>query len=1046
MLLIIKIEDLKYSNDINECLLHNISNPAITKIVIFSSLKNIDKKIVIDQKSRKVVLMKVEMDVLDMVKYAKKISKRYVIYSTPFIKFNNDLSSIMNNFDVKKIGKEDDSYYIFDKSVDVKDAKSLDDILCGDKISLNIRVHKVGYYRSPDFEFLNRNWNISEKFTNSNVEVLDRQKEVIINKIDIPVVEVDIMEDIITADLPINDISKSIENRVRKIDVVIVSVNYNDFLLISLEKNSKIFDNITVVTSSDDFLCHKICEKFEVNCLITDIMYEDGAVFNKGKAINEGIKSISNPDYILLLDADTVVLEKINLDSLDEEYFYSTERYMITNYYLYKAYLDGLFDIDTQAIIHSDNGLGYFQLFNYSKCKSYPESSNDASKSDLLFRDKFKKRSSIIPGVIHLGIEGVNWKGRFSDRFITDKEFFRLFEKPFSKYSVKSDANEWGVSSEPNIGKSIYGKLKIVNSTSFDYHNGGWSNRLKELSIINSENGVDFDCYLEKSYCWDNSIKPIYKKNWVGILHSPIDSHDWYLKKTKNIEIFECPEFLKSLTKCKGIYVFSEYEKTKVSNKLISLNKKIPVNCIRHTIDSIQNKWSYDKYSKSKRILHIGWWMRDIKSFYLLRSPIKKTRILLNDKIEDQIFKIFEIENTDVEEISNLNSSEYENMLSSSVVFINLIDGVANNTVLECIESNTPILVNKNPSVIEYLGDDYPLYYDSVDDIEKIISDKRLIEASVYLSKLDKSKILGYQIERSEIYESIKGIRKYELFNAGDFEQSLGGVYNPGFLRYNNQNVFFPRVEQFNELERNVNNIWKKTSALPILITVDDDFNIKSKTRLNMKNYLGNRIEDFRLFEHKGILYSNHVFVDKKSIYPVISKIVRDEMLILGKIKLDIEINDVEKNWIFVSIDEKLFLIYSVSPMMVFEIDLDKMKGTLVKNKKFDLKWSVGGYISNSTNPILLQDGNYLMGIHSRTDNLVYHQGFLKFDKDFNLINSSTTPYISGGDFDGINKGVIYTTSLVEKQNEIFCFCGDGDYKSIIIRINKDNLFNKVIK
>ena len=736
-------------------------------------------------------------------------------------------------------------------------------------------------------------------------------------------------------------------------------------------------------------------------------------------------------------------MKKINIDSLDDEYFYSTERYMITNYYSYKAYLDGLLDIDTQSIIQADKGYGFFQLFNYVQDIKYPEFSNDASTDDLIFRDSFKKKSSIIPGVIHLGIEGVNWRGRFSDRFITDKEFSRLFEKPFSKYSVKSDANEWGVSSETNIGKSIYGKLKIVNSTSFDYHNGGWSNRLKELSIINSENGVDFDCYLEKSYCWDNSIKPIYKKNWVGILHSPIDSYDWYLNKTKNIEIFECPQFLKSLEKCKGIYVFSEHEKIKVSNKLISMNKKIPVNCIRHTIDNIQKKWSYDKYSKSKRILHIGWWMRDIKSFYDLKTSVKKTRILLNEKIEDQIFKIFEIENIDVEEIAHLNSLEYENIISSSIVFVNLIDGVANNTVLECIESNTPILVNRNPSTIEYLGTEYPLYYDSIDNIDKMISKKKLVDASIYLSKLNKYKNLGSQIERSEIYESIKGIRKYELFNAGDFEQSFGGVYNPGFLRYNNQNVFFPRVEQLSELERNIDNIWKKTSALPILVTVDDDFNVISKTRLNMKNYYGNRIEDFRLFEHKGILYSNHVFVYKESIYPVLSKIVGDEMLILGKIELDIEINDVEKNWIFVSIDDKLFLIYSVSPMMVFEIDLHKMKGTLVKNKKFDLKWSVGGYISSSTNPILLSDGSYLMGIHSRTDNLVYHQGFLKFDKNFDLISSSTTPYISGGDFDGINKGVIYTMSLMEKDDDIFCFCGDGDYKSIFIKINKNSIFQK---
>mgnify|MGYP000208160592 CR=1 FL=1 len=60
------------------------------------------------------------------------------------------------------------------------------------------------------------------------------------------------------------------------------------------------------------------------------------------------------------------------------------------------------------------------------------------------------------------------------------------------------------------------------------------------------------------------------------------------------------------------------------------------------------------------------------------------------------------------------------------------------------------------------------------------------------------------------------------------------------------------------------------------------------------------------------------------------------------------------------------------------------------------------------------------------------------------MISSSTTPYISGGDFDGINKGVIYTMSLMEKEDDIFCFCGDGDYKSILIKISKSSIFKPI--
>ena len=389
--------DLEYRNDIKECLNHNLANPIINKIVIFSSCIDIEKKIGMDLRSKKLLLLKFDLSLFDMMNYGKKNSKSFVIYGSPFIRFNVDLANMLK-FDVKKVLKDDYSYYIFDRNLKIKNERDIDDILVGEKIKIFFKTEKLGYYRDNDFQSLSYSWRVSKNIQKKDTQKVDIPLEEM-SKVDIPLEEmskVDIVEEsIVEIETPkfekIKNIIKN-EYYTRKLDVVIVSVNYNDFLLISLENNSKIFDNITVVTSSSDFMCQKICEKFGVKCLITDIMYEDGAVFNKGKAINEGIKSISDPDYILLLDADTIVLKKINIDSLDDEYFYSTERYMITNYYSYKAYLDGLLDIDTQSIIQADKGYGFFQLFNYVQDIKYPEFSNDASTDDLIFRDSFKKK------------------------------------------------------------------------------------------------------------------------------------------------------------------------------------------------------------------------------------------------------------------------------------------------------------------------------------------------------------------------------------------------------------------------------------------------------------------------------------------------------------------------------------------------------------------------------------------------------------------------------------------------------------------------------
>ena len=218
-----------------------------------------------------------------------------------------------------------------------------------------------------------------------------------------------------------------VSNRIKKLDVIIVSVNYNDFLLISLENNSKIFENITVVTSTSDFMCQKICENFEVKCLVTDIMYEDGDFFNKGKAINEGLKSISDPDYILLLDADILIMDHIDIDCLEEDILYTSDRCIVPDYDYYQKYISGDITKDN-LFIEGDQGLGFFQLFNFYMRNEYPQYSTDASNDDLRFRDSFDLRRCVKNSVLHLGKDS-NWRSRKSKSFLDYTQFSNLLEK-----------------------------------------------------------------------------------------------------------------------------------------------------------------------------------------------------------------------------------------------------------------------------------------------------------------------------------------------------------------------------------------------------------------------------------------------------------------------------------------------------------------------------------------------------------------------------------------------------------------------------------------
>jgi polysaccharide pyruvyl transferase WcaK-like protein len=99
--------------------------------------------------------------------------------------------------------------------------------------------------------------------------------------------------------------------------------------------------------------------------------------------------------------------------------------------------------------------------------------------------------------------------------------------------------------------------------------------------------------------------------------------------------------------------------------------------------------------------------------------------------------------------IDTLNNDDFDLLLTNNIVFINLVDASAVNTVIECIIRNTPIIINKHPAVVELLGENYPLYYtfDETNyfqmnvDINNLLKNPRNIKKAYnYLNNLNEIK------------------------------------------------------------------------------------------------------------------------------------------------------------------------------------------------------------------------------------------------------------------------------------------------------------------
>lgn len=107
--------------------------------------------------------------------------------------------------------------------------------------------------------------------------------------------------------------------------------------------------------------------------------------------------------------------------------------------------------------------------------------------------------------------------------------------------------------------------------------------------------------------------------------------------------------------------------------------------------------------------------------------------------------------------IDTVDNVTYDKLLANNVVFLDLIDCSAVNTIIECIVRNTPVVVNRLPGTIELLTKDYPLFYDKLTDVPKLLKPKSVKKAHEYLTKLNKERFRIEYFNRSLISSEIYG-------------------------------------------------------------------------------------------------------------------------------------------------------------------------------------------------------------------------------------------------------------------------------------------------
>jgi hypothetical protein len=282
------------------------------------------------------------------------------------------------------------------------------------------------------------------------------------------------------------------------------------------------------------------------------------------------------------------------------------------------------------------------------------------------------------------------------------------------------------------------GKINMIDQLDLFYgqHRSGWIYALRNLKDLHNPTGVRLDAFIERTFAWRAHEARFYQEPWIGFIHIPPHVPDWFQGNQSNESIFKTDAWRQSAPFCKGLYTLSLYHR-KYLEKLID----IPVNNLLFPTETPELKWSWEKFQANpeKKIVQVGWWLRRIHSIFQLPAGNYQKIFLKIDYFNwDDLIRterdILIKEGTFREDmydtartVTYLPGPEYDRLLAENLVFLHLYDSSANNTIIECIARNTPILVNPLEPVKEYLGEYYPFYFNTLAEAAQKAADHELV-------------------------------------------------------------------------------------------------------------------------------------------------------------------------------------------------------------------------------------------------------------------------------------------------------------------------------
>jgi len=261
--------------------------------------------------------------------------------------------------------------------------------------------------------------------------------------------------------------------------------------------------------------------------------------------------------------------------------------------------------------------------------------------------------------------------------------------------------------------------------------------------------------FIDNIYAYfSKKVVNILNTQWIGILtcfeESPNDIIDNILTQF---------EFNESITNCVGIIVYH----SKIPN--IHLIDTVPIKYLKLPCIVRDISFDYNINRDQNKLCCIGCNIEDITTFceMELEQTFDKSMEFINNinqlsipnYITDSACKY----DIDINIIANKDIPDFIQSLHQRVIFMFANEYTHTDKIVLLIEHNVPFFINKTDSSCEYLGDEYPLFYDTISQLVTILNDYSEVQTLIqkgheYLLQMDKSDI-SFEYFNSEVMKMI---------------------------------------------------------------------------------------------------------------------------------------------------------------------------------------------------------------------------------------------------------------------------------------------------